>query len=180
MEDLLKGVNLYLVGMMGCGKSTIGKILARQLGYQFFDTDAVIEQAAKRSIADIFAQEGEAAFRELETQVLSELSARTRLAIATGGGIVTQQKNWSYLRHGLVVWLDLTPELLFGRLRGDTSRPLLKTDDPFETLKGLMRDRQPFYAQADVQVAITAYHPPDRTAQIVIEHIRQVIRQPGD
>jgi shikimate kinase (EC 2.7.1.71) len=103
--DLLRGVNLYLVGMMGAGKTTVGRILAKKLKYHFFDTDAVIAQVANQSIADIFAEQGEEAFRELETQVLGQLSAYTNLIVATGGGIILRLTNWSYLHHGIVVWL---------------------------------------------------------------------------
>ena len=103
MSNLLKGVNIYLIGMMGVGKTTVAQILAQRLGYRFFDTDTLLEQVAGRTINEIFASEGEAAFRELETKILAELSAYTKIAIATGGGIVLRQQNWSYLHHGLIV-----------------------------------------------------------------------------
>lgn len=178
LDNLLKGVNLYLVGMMGCGKSTIGKILAKQLGYQFFDTDSVIEQVTGRSITEIFTTEGEAAFRELESQVLAELSARTRLAIATGGGIVLRQMNWSYLRHGLVVWIDVPVMLLYDRLRGDDTRPLLQAENPLQKLEQLMAERRSLYAQADVRVPVDGHYPPDKVARLAMEGMRQVIREP--
>jgi shikimate kinase len=116
--ERLKGLNLYLVGMMGAGKSSTGAALAQGLGYQFFDTDSVLEAAAAQTIPEIFAQQGEAAFRQLETQVLAELSAYQRLVIATGGGIVSRPENWSYLHHGIVVWLDVPLAVLKQRLAG--------------------------------------------------------------
>ncbi|MGB3203198.1 MAG: shikimate kinase [Nodosilinea sp.] len=154
--DRLNGINLYLIGMMGAGKSSTGAALAQTLGYQFFDTDAVIEAAAGQSIPDIFTTQGEAVFRQLETEVLAELSAYRRLVIATGGGIVTQQQNWSYLHHGVVVWLDAPPTVLQARLDGDTGRPLLEGQDWQTKLTTLLADRQAIYAQADVRVTVGA------------------------
>ncbi len=125
----LQGLNLYLVGMMGAGKSTVGQVLAQQLGYQFFDTDAVIEQATGQAIATLFAELGEPGFREMERRVLGELAAYTRLVVATGGGIVTQPENWGILRQGVVVWLDVPITELHRRLQTDTTRPLLQTGE---------------------------------------------------
>lgn len=150
----LKGVTLFLVGMMGAGKSTTGKALADQLGYKFFDTDVLIEQLAQKPINDIFSESGEETFRELETQVLSELSSYRKLVVATGGGIVLRKMNWSYLRHGLVVWLDLSAQDLWERLKDDNSRPLLKTDNPLQTLEQKLEERHELYNQADVHVSI--------------------------
>ena len=93
--QLLKKTNLYLVGMMGAGKTTIGRKLANRLGYHFFDTDALIEQSTGQKVNELFAKEGEAGFREIETQVLAQISSHTNLVVATGGGIVTQQMKWS-------------------------------------------------------------------------------------
>jgi shikimate kinase len=123
----LKSVNVYLIGLMGAGKTTTGKLLAQQLGYQFFDTDALVEQVAGRCISEIFAESGEAHFRDLETQVLAEISAYPRLVVATGGGMVLKPMNWSYLHHGIVVWLNVDPAHLAERLAADQSRPLLAT-----------------------------------------------------
>ncbi|MFH7242654.1 MAG: shikimate kinase [Spirulina sp.] len=154
LTERLQGTNLYLVGMMGAGKSSTGTALAQALAYQFFDTDAVLEAAAGRTIPEMFAEAGEAAFRRQETEVLAQLSAYRRLVIATGGGMVTQRQNWSYLHHGIVVWLDVPLAVLEQRLSGETGRPLLQRPDWRQTLADLVEQRQPLYAQADVRVPV--------------------------
>lgn len=178
----LKGVNLYLIGMMGSGKTTVGCLLAKELGYRFFDTDALIEQVKGQSIPQIFAEVGEPGFRQLETQVLAELSAYKNLAIATGGGIVLNPINWSYLRHGIVVWLDVNNEQLYARLQRDpTPRPLLMDANPLAKLQMLQEQRQPLYAQADVQVIVaddaTAEQVVTRTLQEIAKILRPEILQ---
>ena len=104
LKQRLAGRSLYLVGMMGSGKTSTGRPLAERLGYGFVDADAVIEQAAGCSIPDIFDRDGEASFRSLESQVLSAISQRHSLVVATGGGVVTQPENWGMLHSGIVIW----------------------------------------------------------------------------
>ncbi len=175
-NNLLKGVNLYLVGMMGSGKSTIGDLIATELGYNFVDTDAVISQVTKQSINQLFAEVGEAEFRQIETQVLAQVCAYTNLAIATGGGIVTQQKNWSYLHYGLIVWLDVPIELLYERLKADTTRPLLQSTDPLQTLQSIFQQRQAFYSQADLHIRVREEETPSQVASRVIELMPTVLK----
>ena len=174
--DLLSGVNLYLVGMMGAGKTTAGKILAKKLGYRFFDTDEAIERVAQQTIDRIFADRGEDFFRELETQVLSEVCAYTRMAIATGGGIVLKPKNWSYLHHGIVVWLDVPADCLYRRLQEDTARPLLQTENPEATLQQILQKRRSLYSQADLHVAIEASDSPEGVAERVLAALPKVLK----
>lgn len=178
MDNLLRGLNLYLIGMMGSGKSTVGKVLADQLGYRFFDTDTLVEQIAKQSVSQIFAEVGEAEFRQLEGQVLRELSAYTRLVIATGGGIILKQDNWSALRHGVIVWLKVPVEQLYQRLQTDTTRPLLQDPNPQAKLQSLLEQRQSLYAQADVQVEHIPGESPEQLAQRILEQVKQVIQPP--
>ncbi len=161
---------------MGAGKSTTGQLLAQKLGYQLFDSDTLITQLADTSINQIFAEQGEDAFRKLETQVLSELSAYTRLVVATGGGIVTQPSNWSHLQQGLVVWLDVPLEHLWKRIQVDASRPLLQTERPYETLEQLMQQRRHLYAQADVHTVIKPDWSTEQVADQIIEGISKVIK----
>lgn len=176
LTERLQGTNLYLIGMMGAGKSSTGTALAQALGYQFFDTDAVLETAAGRSIPEIFAEAGEAAFRQQETEVLAQLSAYRRLVIATGGGMVTQRRNWSYLHHGIVVWLEVPLAVLEQRLAGETGRPLLQRPDWRQTLADLLAQRQPLYAQADVRVPVGAEDAVEAIAAQILSLVDERLR----
>ncbi len=171
LKQRLAGRSLYLVGMMGSGKTSTGRPLAERLGYGFVDADAVIEQAAGCSIPDIFDRDGEAGFRSLESQVLSAISQRHSLVVATGGGVVTQPENWGMLHSGIVIWLDVVPDQLLQRLNADsTVRPLLQTADPEAALNVLLNERRPLYAEADLTVVIN-----DETPEAVADGILQLV-----
>ena len=171
LKQRLAGRSLYLVGMMGSGKTSTGRPLAERLGYGFVDADAVIEQAAGCSIPEIFERDGEAGFRSLESQVLSAISQRHSLVVATGGGVVTQPENWGLLHSGIVIWLDVVPEQLLQRLKADsTVRPLLQTADPEVALNTLLNERRPLYAEADLTVVIN-----DETPEAVADGILQLV-----
>lgn len=176
--DLLRGANLYLIGMMGAGKSTIGHMMATRLGYRFCDTDTVIEQAAQQTIPEIFAAAGEAEFRALESQVLSQLSPYTRLVIATGGGIVLDRENWWHLRQGVVVWIDVPVAELVRRLQGDASRPLLQRPDWPSHLASLLSDRHARYAQADIHLTVTPGETTEAICDRLVERLRDRILPP--
>ncbi len=179
MNNLLQGINLYLVGMPGSGKTTVGHLLAKHLGYGFVDTDQVIETTAKKSINQLFADKGEAAFRQLESDVLAQVCAFTKLTVATGGGIVLKRENWSYLHHGLIVWLDVPLELLYTRLAEDSTRPLLQDDDPKGKLRSLLEQRQALYAQADLRITVSEGETPEKIANRVLEQIPNVLKTPA-
>ena len=171
LKQCLAGRSLYLVGMMGSGKTSTGRPLAERLGYGFVDADAVIEQAAGCSITEIFDRDGEAGFRSLESQVLSAISQRHSLVVATGGGVVTQPENWGMLHSGIVIWLDVVPDQLLQRLNADsTVRPLLQTADPEAALNALLNERRPLYAEADLTVVIN-----DETPEAVADGILQLV-----
>jgi shikimate kinase len=142
-------VIVSLVGMPGSGKSTVGRHLARQLGLAFADSDHEIESRIGMPIRDFFASQGEAAFRDIEQQVIDELTRRRGSVLATGGGAVLRPANRDAL-HGrtTVFYLRSTPEELFRRLRHDTQRPLLQVADPMRRLRELFRERDPLYRRA--------------------------------
>ena len=178
LKQRLGGRSLYLVGMMGSGKTSTGRPLAERLGYGFVDADAVIEQAAGCSIPEIFERDGEAGFRALESQVLNAIGQRHSLVVATGGGVVTQQENWGLLHSGIVVWLDVVPEQLMQRLRADsTVRPLLQTDDPDAALNALLNRRRPLYAEADLTVVIDQ-ETPDAVADGILQLLPSLLKDP--
>ena len=143
------GLNLALVGMPGCGKSTVGRMLARHLDLHFVDADTEIEARIGMTIRSYFEIQGEGAFRDVEQQVLADLAQGQRQVIATGGGAVLRQANRETL-HAFcqVIYLRATPEELYRRLRHDTHRPLLQVSDPQKRLRELYRDRDPLYRQA--------------------------------
>ncbi len=144
--------------MPGCGKSTVGRHLGRQLGMRFQDSDAAIEQALGTPIRDYFANHGEEAFRNVEADVIDQLSSQADLVLATGGGAILRPSNREALHaRSHVFYLRSTPEELHRRLRHDTHRPLLQVADPLRKLRELYRERDPLYR---------------RTAHFVVESAR--------
>lgn len=148
----LASANLYLVGLMGAGKTTVGRQLARRLGRRFVDSDHEIEARTGVRIPTIFEIEGEAGFRQREAQVIAELANESGLVVATGGGAVLNPDNREHLkRSGLVVYLAVPPQQLYERTRHDRSRPLLRVADPLARLMELHAQRDPLYREvADV------------------------------
>ena len=148
--------NIVLIGLMGCGKSTIGRKLQTLLGYPLVDTDQLIEEKAGTSIAEIFARRGEPYFRELESAVLQELSApgTPRRIIATGGGIIGRKANRKLLSQlGYVVWLQAPVVVILQRTARNRDRPLLQTENPREKIERLLAERSPLYHEiADLEL----------------------------
>lgn len=147
---------LFLVGPMGVGKTTIGKLLARELGLEFIDCDQEIERRCGADIPWIFDVEGEDGFRDRETSVLDDLTAQDGLLVATGGGAVLREENRSFLKgRGIVVYLDSDLDLLVKRTAKDKKRPLLQNTDPRQVLKKIKEQRGPLYLDVcDVQVVV--------------------------
>mmetsp|Transcript_25424 Transcript_25424/g.73544 ORF Transcript_25424/g.73544 Transcript_25424/m.73544 type:complete len:170 (+) Transcript_25424:809-1318(+) len=143
--------------------------------YNYLDTDTIIEQATKMSIPDIFEAEGEDGFRDVEAQVLDTVHAYVRCVISTGGGVVTRIQNWSKLQTGIVVWLDVDPEVIIKRIEGDTNRPLLQADDPLQKLKDLLEDRKEKYAQADVRIEVGEDMDADAAADAVFRSLHDFL-----
>lgn len=138
--------NIVLIGFMGSGKSTVGRILARRLRFRFLDTDKLVEQRENARISEIFADRGEAHFRDCETAALESLRGKQHHVFATGGGIVTVPRNIPLLRSlGLVVLLTAEPDEIFRRVSGNSKRPLLQVEDPRSRVRELMSVRMPLY-----------------------------------
>lgn len=146
--------NLYLVGLMGAGKTTVGRLLARHYGCIFHDSDHEIEARTGVKIPVIFEIEGEAGFRRREETAISELTALSGIVLATGGGVVLSAANRERLKQsGVVIYLRGSPEHLYERTRHDRNRPLLQTANPLDTLRELYRQRDPLYREiADIVV----------------------------
>ena len=138
--------NIVLIGFMGSGKSSVGRLIAGRLGFQFVDTDALIVERAGMEIPEIFERDGEAHFRDLETAVLESLAHRDRCVIATGGGVVLRERNRELLEElGFVVLLTASEDVIFERVSRNAKRPLLQTPNPRETVSTMLAARLPAY-----------------------------------
>jgi shikimate kinase len=146
--------NIYLIGLMGAGKTTIGRLLAKALAVPFYDTDKAIEESTGVDIPTIFEFEGEEGFREREQKMIRELTQMEGIVMATGGGAVLREENRRLLKaNGFVVYLKCSAERILERTRRDTNRPLLQTENPKEKIMILAAQREPLYvACADYQV----------------------------
>jgi shikimate kinase len=168
--DSLAGTSVYLVGMMGSGKSTVGKMMSQALGYCFFDSDQLIEQLAGKPVPDIFAEDGEEEFRSVETRVLQELAPFKDCVVSTGGGAATRGVNWGHMQGGIVVWLNGPPRLLAQRVLADgtAGRPLLadaaggdgdELERTVARLAALLEERRQQYGAADLVVSLEGDTP---------------------
>ena len=163
--------NIFLVGMMGAGKTTIGKALARKLDRQFFDTDQVIAQRTGVAIPIIFEIEGEDGFRSRESTVIRDLSQLSNSVIATGGGVVLRERNREILKTaGTVIYLRASSDDLWRRTSRDRNRPLLQTANPQQTLRDLYAQRDPLYHEvADIIV--------DTSSQSVLRLVNELLQK---
>jgi shikimate kinase len=166
--------NIVLIGLMGCGKTTIAAILADQLKMKFIDTDSLIVKRENCSINEIFSQKGESYFRTVETQVIKEVSEFSGCIISCGGGIVEHTQNINYLKqNGILFYLKTNPEILFKRLINDKDRPLLKTENPYETLKNLLKKRENKYLLADIIIKTDNKDPYEIVGEIIKAYEKQ-------
>ncbi len=157
---------------MGTGKTSVGRIVAEQLHFHYVDTDELIQSRMGRTIANIFEEEGETAFRKLEQQVVRELASRKRTVISTGGGLPTVAENLASLKtHALTVCLWASPEKIWDRVRNQTHRPLLCGPDSRSKINELLAIREPFYRQADVLIN-TDLRSAREVAQQVVHQFR--------
>ena len=150
----LRGRSIFLIGMMGSGKSSTGPVLAEILKYKYVDLDVLIEKLTKKTIDKVFSEEGEEYFRDLETQCLQEIIKLPSVVVSTGGGVVLKKENWGILRQGIIVWLDINKEIALNRLNSkDNIRPLLKGNIDIK-YEEIFETRKDIYAQADLRVEI--------------------------
>ena len=164
--------NIFLIGPMGAGKSTIGRRLASALDKEFVDADHALEQRTGVDIPLIFELEGEAGFRKRESELLATLVIRDGIVLATGGGVVLSARNRASLaEHGFVIYLEAPVELLVARVARDRHRPLMQTPDPKETMKQLMHIRDPLYRESADMVVRSTY----RSSRFVVREILQRI-----
>ena len=168
---------LILVGLMGAGKSTVGRQLAQRLGLAFYDSDKVIEERTGASIPTIFSLEGESGFREREEQIIAELCTLENVLIATGGGSVLRETNRKQLRKaGYVVYLRANAAHLYQRIQHDKSRPLMQTDNPLQTLRDLLRTREPYY----LEVADIVVQTGKQKVSVIVREIERKLKQLQD
>ena len=178
LQEKLGGRNIFLIGMMGSGKSKTGPYLAKMINYAFVDTDEVIEKASKLSISDIFEKDGEKVFRGLEKQVLKEISKHHSLVIATGGGLVTVPENWGILHQGIVIWLDLDLQRLIKRIESDgQKRPLLDLDNLSQNFSQIYESRKPMYLESDLRIEVEEQSPYE-VASLIVEQLPNILIDP--
>tara|TARA_Y100001968_G_scaffold329682_1_gene379610 strand:- start:768 stop:1364 length:597 start_codon:yes stop_codon:yes gene_type:complete len=179
LKQILGGRNLYLIGMMGSGKTLTGPCLAQNIDYGFVDSDEVIEKVAHQSIDEIFKKDGEKSFRDIETQVLKEIGKHYALVVSTGGGIVTRPENWGVLHQGIIIWIDPGRDRLWERLQADSSqRPLLLSEDPRAAFDTLNKKREPLYKEADLRISVEDESAED-VAQQIINRLPSIITSQG-
>jgi len=160
---------IVLVGMMGAGKTTVGRRVAARLNRRFVDSDEEVEKAAGMTIPEIFAAHGEADFRAGEARVVARLLRDPDIVLGTGGGAFINEETRGLIKAGaLSVWIKAELDLLFARVQRRSNRPLLKTANPRETLKGLIERRYPIYGEADITV-LTRDVPQDQVAAEIID-----------
>ena len=166
--------NVFLIGLMGAGKSTVGRLLARRLGKTFIDTDHEIEKRNGVTIPLIFEIEGEDGFRKREQEVLADLAQEPDVVLSTGGGIVLRPENREVLRNqGFVVYLSARPELLAERTRHDKSRPLLNVADPLARLRELHAIRDPLYREVAHAIVETGRGAPQQVVQAIVNALTE-------
>ena len=165
---------IILIGPMGAGKTTIGKLLAQQLGFDFYDTDQEVERLSGASVSWIFEKEGEIGFRARESRVLDRLTRMNQVVLATGGGAVTTLENHAYLKRGIIIYLRAEVDIQYERTCRDKNRPLLQTENPKQKLQALFEKRDPIYQQlADITV-VTGHFSPKKMIQDILAKLQKI------
>lgn len=165
-------MNIFLCGFMGCGKTTIGKLISEKFKYKFIDLDEFISDETGLSVAEIFDKYSEEYFRNSETDALKKLSLTDNTVISLGGGAILNPVNADIIKNsGTVIFIDIDEKVAFKRLKNDTSRPLLNTPDKFDKIKELLKERRPIYRKySDITVN------GDEKPEIIAEYIKKVLK----
>ena len=189
VADKLADTSVFLIGIMGSGKSTVGAALAKALGYNHLDTDELIKSVTKKTPSELFAEAGEAEFRAIETMILAEVAAYKRCVISTGGGIVCEKKNWMHLHNGVSVRLHGDVELLATRVLADgvETRPLLAVTETenedakrarvIEKIESLLETREVMYKQADIVVSLGSRDGSGAPVDVVVDRVLEALEK---
>jgi len=163
--------NIVLIGFMGSGKSTVGKVLSKRLGYSYTDTDTLIEKRTGKTIPEIFEADGEDKFRRIESAILDEVLAQNRAVVSCGGGIVKSERNRSMLKErSVVVYLKTGPEEIFNRVgKSGHKRPLLNVDNPEAEINRLLKEREPLYEEVADVIVDTTGKSLEEVADLILE-----------
>lgn len=169
---MMKGKNIILVGFMGSGKTTVGKVLANTLGYNFIDTDHLVVKNEGADIPFIFETRGEGYFRKAESSALNQAIKQQDCVVATGGGIVTTPENKVILRQGFVVYLEASPQQIYQNVKDDQSRPLLKEKDVYGKICTMLKDRQGLYEQVAHFTLKVDEKTPEEICKLILNNIK--------
>lgn len=170
--------NIVIIGFMGAGKTSVGKILADSMGYAFYDTDEIIiKRENNKSIRQIFDTKGEDYFREVEKNVVKEMAKRSNSVIATGGGVVKDKNNMDLLRqNGVVVYLKCAPEVVLKRIGNKTDRPVIYNKSAQE-IEDIMKEREVFYANHDILIDVSSLTPIDAAKAIMVAYQKWIAKE---
>lgn len=165
--------NIVLIGFMGTGKSSVGKVLAEKLGVKFVDVDEVIEKTTGMKISEIFSKFGESRFRDIETEIIKLITKKKGQVIATGGGVVLRDENMKQLKEsGVIFCLKASENVIFERVKGTQNRPLLQVENPKQTIRELLQKRMPLYEKANFCINTEGLTPEEVADKIIEEYKR--------
>lgn len=162
--------SIFFIGFMGTGKTTISQIVSKKLGMKWVDLDEMIIRKENRSITNIFKENGEQYFREIEKEVLRNIADEGGYVVSTGGGVVIANENMEIMKkNGIVITLAASPEVIFERIKDDQDRPLLQVNNPMDEIKRLMFERAHFYIKGDIIIDTSCSSPEELADEIIVE-----------
>jgi len=172
--------NIYFIGFMGTGKTTVSKMIAERLNKKWVDLDEIIQEKEGRNIVDIFRDSGEEYFRSIEKEVLKEIADSGNFIVSTGGGIVIVDENVDIMKKsGILVTLVASPEVIYERLKDDHDRPLLQVPNPMDEIKRLMFERAPFYIKGDI-IIDTSFDKPEKIVEDILLELEKLEKVNGN